>query len=344
MTHDLEIIDCHSHVLRSEDHSCDLYSNLLRFSAAMGLPDRPSFFGTPDEAERVMRITGIAHMNVLMFTWSGTYWRQGLNVLPDEPKDRRIQEEELRLRIVRRIRENNAWALSQAAQSSQLSCFVGIDPVLMDEQTMLAEIEHGLQHGALGVKHVPMNHATEGDDPRLWPVYDYLASTGVPMLTQVAGFMPCSPASFAPALGDFPDLKIVFAHLGHNREFGRGADAEVVALAHEFPGVHTDVSLRLTEVAEGHIDPHDMVSHLRSIGSDRVLFGSNWVISEYLWMRSHPDSQPETSHDRLSTDLEVLLRLPMSDEERVDLASGNFRRLTGLGSSNTSVLVDRTTK
>ncbi|MEV3964211.1 amidohydrolase family protein [Nocardia sp. NPDC050193] len=328
---DLEIIDCHSHVLRSADHSCDLYSNLLRFSTAMGLPDTPEFFGTTDEAQKVMDAAGVAHMNILMFTWSGAYWRQGRNILPDEPVALAREEAGLRNRIVRRIQDNNSWALDQAATSPRLSCFVGVDPVLMDEKTLLAEVENGIRAGALGVKHVPMNHGTEGDDPRMWPVFDYCAKAGVPILTQAAGFMPGRPARYAAALEQFPDLKLIFAHLGHDRRFGQGADAEVVELARRYPGVHTDLSLRLIEVAEGHVTPADLVEHLRAIGTDRVLFGSNWVISEYLWMRSRPGVSPQTSHDRLDREIEVIATLPLTDDERADICSRNFRRLTGLG-------------
>ena len=327
---ELEIVDCHCHILRTADHSCDLYSNLLRFSAAMGLPDKPSFFGTPEEAEKVMDATGIAHMNILMFTWSGVYWRQGQNILPDDPTDRVRETEDLRRRIVRRIQDNNSWALEQVAESAQLSCFVGIDPVLMDEQTLLAEVDNGIRRGALGAKHVPMNHGTEGDDPRMWPVYDYCASAGIPILTQAAGFMPGRPRFYAKALDDFPKLKLIFAHLGHDRQFGQGADAEVLELAQTYPGVHTDVSLRLIEVTDGHVSAEDLVAHLRAIGIDRVLFGSNWIISEYLWMRARAGTTPDTSHDRLDRELDVLKSLPLTDEERADLASRNFRRLTGM--------------
>jgi len=329
---DLEIIDCHCHILRSVDHSCDLYSNLLRFSAAMGLPDKPSFFGTVEEAEKVMEATGIAHMNILMFTWSGAYWRQGQNVLPDVPVDCAREAEGLRRRIVRRIQDNNSWALEQTAASPRLSCFVGVDPVLMDQQTLLAEVDNGIRRGALGVKHVPMNHGTEGDDPRMWPVFDYCASAGIPILTQAAGFMPGRPHHYAKALEDFPKLNLIFAHLGHDRQFGQGADAEVLELAQAYPGVHTDVSLRLIEVVDGHVSADDLVAHLRALGTDRVLFGSNWIISEYLWMRARTGVIPDTSHDRLDRELDVLKTLPLTDDERADLASRNFRRVTGLSS------------
>jgi predicted TIM-barrel fold metal-dependent hydrolase len=328
----LEIIDCHNHILRTEDHSCDLYTNLLRFNPVAGLPERPGFFGTPDEAERVMAATGIAHMNILMFTWSGIYWRQGQHLLPDEPAARAREERELRERIVRRVQDNNTWALDQVAASPRLSCFVGVDPVLMDPATLLAEVETGIRRGAIGVKYVPMNHGTEGDDPRMWPVYDYCATAGIPILTQASGFMAGHPRNYAKALADFPQLKLIFAHLGHDRDFGQGADAKVLELAGAYPGVHTDVSLRLIEVAEGHVSAQAMAAHLRAIGTDRVLFGSNWVISEYLWFRARPGVTAQTSHDRLDREIEVLMTLPLTDDERADLAGRNFRRLTGLDS------------
>jgi predicted TIM-barrel fold metal-dependent hydrolase len=271
-------------------------------------------------------------MNILMFTWSGAYWRQVQNILPDEPGERAAAAEDLRVRIVRRVQDNNSWALDQVATSSRLSCFIGVDPVLMDEQTLLAEVEQGVRRGALGVKHVPLNHGTEGDDRRMWPVLDYCQSAGIPILTQASGYLPGQPRRWAAAFADFPELQVVFAHLGHDHHFGQGADAEVAELARTHPGVYTDVSLRLIEVADGQVSADDMVAHLRAIGTDRILFGSNWVISEYLWMRTRAGVAPQTSHDRLDRELEVLRTLPLTDDERADLASRNFRRLTGLAS------------
>ena len=150
---------------------------------------------------------------------------------------------------------------------------------------------------------------------------------------QVASCLSLSPRHrYAKALDDFPKLNLIFAHLGHDRHFGQGADAEVVELAQSYPGVHADVSLRLIEVVDGHVSAEDLVAHLRAIGTDRVLFGSNWVISEYLWMRARAGVTPDTSHVRLDRELDVLKSLPLTDEERADLASRNFRRLTGMAS------------
>ena len=100
--------------------------------------------------------TGVVHMNILMFTWSGRYWRDGSHTLPDD-ESRRAAAEELRRRIVTRIHDNNNWALDLAASRSRFSVFVGVDPVLMTEDELLQEVDDGRRRGALGVKIVPFD-------------------------------------------------------------------------------------------------------------------------------------------------------------------------------------------
>ena len=177
-----------------------------------------------------------------------------------------------------RVRANNEWAVQAVASRSRFSFFCGIDASLMTTGELLAEIDDKTRRGALGVKMVPFDSGVSGNDPRLWPVYDYLQERGILLLTEASGRpgAPGRPALFAPALDEFPRLKLVFAHLGHDPAFGHGADQEVVELAQGYQGVFTDLSLRLPEMLNGAFTASDMVEHLRRIGTDRVLFGTNY--------------------------------------------------------------------
>ena len=324
-----DVIDAHTHVLRSPEHGRELWSYFLGRTPAGGHPIDPPAFHTADEAEQLMDATGVVHMNILMFTWSGRYWRDGAYTLPDDETRRAIAAEELRRRIVARIHDNNEWALDLVATRSRFSVFVGIDPVLMTEDEMLAELDGARRRGALGVKIVPFDFRVPGDDRRLWPLYQWCAEQRVPLLSQASGHVPCRPASFAEALRVFPDLRLVFSHLGHDSVFGKGADAEVVELAREFAGVHTDLSLRLPEMLQGACTPDEFVEHVRRIGVDRVLYGTNYgFVDTTNSDKDHKSTDgPQTTWARRN--LEAFGALPFTESERALVASENFRRVTG---------------
>ncbi|NUU25211.1 MAG: amidohydrolase family protein, partial [Streptomycetaceae bacterium] len=296
----LEVIDAHTHVMRSQDHGREAFAYFLSRNPRSGHPGDPVAYGTVDELRGIMRESGVSRANILMFTWSGRYWRDGQYALPDGAA-REAAAEELRHRIVQRVSDNNAWAQQTVRDHPELSYFCGVDAVLMDEDVLLAEVETRIAQGALGVKIVPRDMRIRGDDPRLRPLFDWCQSRGVPVLTEASGHSgtPSRPAYFEKALSEFPALKLIFAHCGHNPVFGERADAEVVDLAGRFPGVAADLSLRLLEVADGQVAPERLVAYVRELGVDRVLYGSNYVLAELL----QPDgngTRPQSTRTRAS--------------------------------------------
>jgi predicted TIM-barrel fold metal-dependent hydrolase len=329
--HPLVVVDTHAHVLRSPDHGRELWSYFLGRGPASGHPLEPPAFHTVEEAERVMDATGVAGMNILMFTWSGKYWRDGQYTLPDGGPARAVAEEELRRRIVARIVENNEWAVRTCADRPRLTTFCGIDPVRMTPQELLAEIVDKTGRGAAGVKFVPHDARVGGDDPRLWPVFEHLEAAGVPLLTEASGRpgAPGRPTTYRNALRDFPRLRLIFAHLGHDPVFGAGADAEVAELAQEHEGVHTDLSLRLPEMIKGACTPTEFVAHLRRIGTDRVLYGTNFGFLDNL--NPDPDHRAEDGPQITwaRRNLDAFLALPLEPAERAAIAAGNWTRLVG---------------
>ncbi len=327
---DLEIIDAHTHVFRSDAHGREAYSYFLGRGPATGHPADPPTLGTVPEVLQLMAETGVVHTNFLMFTWAGRYYQHGQYTLPDDPARRAVADAALKERITDRIRDNNEWAIGAVKEHATLSFFAGVDPVVMDERALVAEVEDKTGRGALGVKLVPMDSGVRGDDRRLWPVYDYCQSNDIPVLSQSAGRpgTPARPAYFTAALDAFPRLKLIFAHMGHNPEFGVGADAEVVDLANRFDNVFTDVSLRFPEVTNGHVSPEEMVAHLRRIGTERVLYGSNFTFVEVL--SPDPETAGPPQFTRSKQCIEVLKTLPLTQDEREGIASKNFRRVTGL--------------
>jgi predicted TIM-barrel fold metal-dependent hydrolase len=230
---------------------------------------------------------------------------------------------------VNRIRDNTEWALGVVAANPRFSVFCGIDASLMTEAELLAEIGDKTSRGAVGVKMVPFDSGVPGDDPRLWPVYDTLQARRIPLLSESSGRpgAPGRPARFETALREFPHLKLVLAHLGHDPIFGEGADQEVVELAQHHEGVHTDVSLRLPEMINGACSPADMAGHLRRIGTDRVLFGTNYGFVDSI--NEDPDHKPDAGPQRTWAErtLRAFLDLPLDEAEAGAIAAGNWDRL-----------------
>lgn len=237
--------------------------------------------------------------------------------------------------IARRIRDNNDWALRTVRENPGFSCFCGIDPVVMDEKAMLDEVERTMRGGAKGVKTQFTDVRILANDRCLWPLYDFLQSREIPIQMVTAEWAPGlnRPAHCAEALAEFPKLRMIFSHIGHGREFGKGTDAEFLELTRKYPNVCGDLSLRLPEVAEGHLPPEAMVAHLRRIGTDRILYGSNFPLNEVL----HPDMPPSGGEYQLTQTLkglEALATLPLTEDERADIAGRNFRRWVGLNRSS----------
>ncbi|KAB2341544.1 amidohydrolase family protein [Actinomadura rudentiformis] len=327
---ELEIIDMHCHLQRDAEHGQEMRDYFL--TPHLVKPGAPNL-GTLDEFKELMAATGISAMNALMFTWSGRYLRHGLYTLPDDPEERAAGETDLRRRILRRISDNNDWAASIAREHPEVGYFAGVNPVVMGPEAALAEIEGQRAKGTLGVKIVPSDMGVTGSDPRLFPIYEYCIEHDVPVLTETGGHSPnCRPGGFADALAKFPALKLVFAHFGHDKEFGGPLDREVLDLTRAYENVHTDTSLRLHEVGDGSVEPEDMVKHLRALGTDRVMFGTNYVFSDLLPERPAHKPAPADVDPRFTQvwkSVQVLKTLPLTDDERAGIAAGNFKRLTG---------------
>jgi len=336
---DLQVIDAHTHIMRSVAHGREAHTYYYGRGPATGHPVEPVCYGTVDEVLELMAQTGVVHTNFLNYTWSGKYYAHGQYTLPDDPARRALADRELRGRISQRIRDNNEWALSVIREHPNLSFFCGIDPVVMSPSELIEEVADKTARGALGVKIVPIDLKIRGDDRRLWPVYEFCQARGLPIYSETSGRpgAPGRPAYFGEALAEFPKLQLIFSHMGHNPEFGEGADQEVVDLARRYEGVHADVSLRFTEVTLGQVTPGQMVAHLRRVGTDRLLYGSNYHFVEM----HHPDPLPpggEPTRPQMTQTkaaLRVLKTLPLTERERDQLAGENFKRVTGLKAPST---------
>ncbi|MFN2537531.1 MAG: amidohydrolase family protein, partial [Mycobacteriales bacterium] len=229
---DLEIIDMHTHVQRDEAHGHEIRDYFL--GPNLVKPGAPNL-GTLPELLEMNEQVGIAGSNMLMFTWTGRYLRHGTYTLPHGEPARSEAEIELRQRVAQRASDNNSWAAKTCAEHPQLTFFAGVNPVVMRAEGVVEEVEAQRARGAVGVKIVPSDMGIPGSDERLFPLYEHCSAQGIPVLTETGAHSPHShPAGFAGALKAFPQLTLVFAHCGHDRELGRGLDQEVLELAAKY--------------------------------------------------------------------------------------------------------------
>lgn len=326
---DLEIIDMHCHLYRSPEHGQEMRDYFL--GPALVKPGAPNL-GTLDEFKDMMAVCGISAFNALMLTWSGRYHRHGLYTLPDDPEARDAADADLRARITARVHDNNSWAAGVAAVDPQVTYFAGVNPLVMGPEGAAEEARDQVARGALGVKLSPGDIGAPGGDPAYFPLYEYCLANDVPIITETGGHNPnVRPAGFADALRNYPDLLICFAHFGHDKALRGPLDLEVLELARAYPRVYSDTSLRLNEVYDGSWTGHDMADHLRDLGLDRVMFGTNYVFSDLLNPRPGHLDAPDDVDPRFTQvwkSVQVLKELPISDEELQGLAAGNFRTFT----------------
>ena len=302
---DLDLIDCHVHAFPSYQEGHDFMVTYLNWA--------PERIGTLQELLSARAKAGHARTNILMYTPTTFYYEQGIAAIPDGAKDRKAAEERVLQDVLQRQRRNNDWGSTVVREHPGLSYFCGVDCTRMSEDEMLGEVERNLSAGASGVKIVFTGLKIYGDDPRLGPLYDYCASREVPILAQSSGRAgPCwgRPAPFGKAVREFPDLRLIFAHLCHFPSLpGEGID-ELAEVTARFPNVCADLSLRLTAVARREMSPDDMAAIIRRLGPEHVLFGTNFPLAD-------PVEATRAFQD-----------LPLTEAEHRAIGHDNFVRLT----------------
>jgi len=179
--------------------------------------------------------------------------------------------------VVREWHELNEWATAAvAAHPGRLSCLVGVDPVLMGRAVVVDEVARRLADGAIGLKVAPMSVRRPPTDPDVEIVWQLAREHGVFVLSECGDLTAIGrgdyghPRYFRDVLTAYPDVTIQLAHLG------MGAEDTVVGLTDSHPNVCTDTSLRLG--GPRGLPPDEVAAWIRRIGSDRVLFGTNYPI------------------------------------------------------------------
>ena len=240
------------------------------------------------------------------------------------------QLKQLTNQVGQSIREINQWACKIGQKYPRLIQFICIAPDLGDSEDMIKELVLRVKQGAKGVKLHPSIFRIYPADKRLWPLYNKCEELGVPILADSAPFRglktligyrsrPCEnsiqygePDNYSKVLGSFPHLTLILAHLGS------AWWDERVELALKYPNVYFDTSQGFSAPDQIPNHPHrglaeeDAVRIMRKIGIERIMFGSDGP-----------------SLDRMPQ-LEQILRLPLNNQEKQMILSGNAKRILHL--------------
>lgn len=160
----------------------------------------------------------------------------------------------------------------------------------------------------VGVRIVPWLWGLPPNDRRYYPIYTCCVDLGVPVCTQIGHTGPLLGSEtgrlipyLEEVLLDFPELKVVGGHVGFP-----WID-ELISLTIKFENFFVDTSAYAL-----HRLPSNFVHYMKTIGADRVMFGTNW---------------PMLSPSRC---LEAIESLSLTDEQSAKFLSDNARRVFNL--------------
>jgi predicted TIM-barrel fold metal-dependent hydrolase len=325
---EFEIIDIHVHLARNLEEESKWWLSPGRRAC-----DRQ---GTPERAIEYMKRVGVSKMAIMTLIprqYRGPLAEKAkLASLP--AKQRREAEVKVGEQVAPIMREINEWGCSVGKRFPQLLPFSCISPELGGAEGMVKEVELRASQGAKGFKLHPGMFSFFPDDEVMFPAYEKCQELGLPVLAD-SGTWPSphilvefpspvvvvahqavvdygEPKNWDKVAKAFPKLIIILAHLGS------AWWDERVELALKYRNVYFDTSQgfsapdRIPHVAHRGLAEADVPRIFRKIGLDRILFGTDCMALE---------PQPQ---------LEQILRLPLTDEEKQKILAGNAKRVLRL--------------
>jgi hypothetical protein len=136
---------------------------------------------------------------------------------------------------------NELIAEYAAAHPDKIIGWASIDP---NEPDCVAQLEHAIDDlGLRGLKLGPVYQHFDPEDTRHWDIFELCEARAIPVIWHQGTTFPSkarlkwgSPLQLEAIAMQFPDLRMIIAHLGHPWE------DDTVALIRKCPNVYTDVS------------------------------------------------------------------------------------------------------
>ena len=169
----------------------------------------------------------------------------------------------------------NQWLMDAVGSIPQITPFVAVDPWLLTPAQCAAHLEDMRGRGARGVKIHPVEQRFHLGDPRMEAAYRTCVDLDLTVLVHSgpsrSGTQVGQPRAMVDVLRSVPRLRLVVAHLG-------GASwRQVPMLAQSCPQALFDLSEILAWTGAPNAPTRSqLVSLLRTVGVERVLFGSDF--------------------------------------------------------------------
>ena len=271
--------------------------------------------GTVDELLAAMHEAEIAKSVVVNLYTTASIREAEIGALPERQSEA-VRAREIRdidARLTEALREFNLWACALVGQHPELAVYVSADPTLLPGEAGAEHVrEMAEKHGAAGVKLHGPAQGFNMSDPRMWPTYRTCEELGLPIIAHSGpdrdGAGHAEPPAFVTMLREFPNLKVVVAHLGG------GTWQLTRELADAFPNAYFDCCEIIDWVGSPKGPSETELARLiQAIGPHRVMMGS-----DYPW------------YD-LDHTVERVMSLPLlSTEEKAGIIGANAVNILGL--------------
>ena len=247
------IVDCHTHLMWYPDHISERYAEEARKAKLVKL----KFSGGQAYA---------ANLDLHVYDAKPReHWAES------QPADR-VVVFGLQARAVGVWVPNEVIADYVRDHPEKLEGWASVDP---NEPDCLEQLEYCVNHlGLKGLKLGPVYQHFDPRDRRHWPLFEKCQSLGIPIMWHQGATFPSLarlslglPLQLEDIAQDFPDLKMIIAHLGHPWE------EDVIILIRKCPNVYTDISAV-------HYRPwrfwQAMVTAMEYGVTDKILLGSDF--------------------------------------------------------------------
>lgn len=194
---------------------------------------------------------------------------------------------------------NNFIAKSVETYPDKLIGFAAIHP---DYEDICGELDRAYEMGLKGVKIHPDFQHFHIDDDKAMKIYEHIEGK-MPLLVHTGDYRYewSKPERMARVLDAFPKLQVIGAH------FGGWSEWDKVEEAYAGREIWVDTSSALYELST-----ETAMKLIRFFGVDHVLFGTDYP----MWSAVE--------------ELEMLSKLPLTDEEREMILHGNIEKLLGI--------------
>jgi hypothetical protein len=179
------------------------------------------------------------------------------------------------------LHKNNLWALEVSKLHKNLIPLVSFHPEM--DENLLELLEEYIGKGARGIKLHPMAQAFDPNHRNLMEVYSHCNKMKFPIQFHCGRVSNARLNQFSdleailPIIKKYRDLPIILNHMAD------GNMEDVLSLAGNFENVYFDTSIVITgyppimQVNEpSWLDDEQMLDIVNKIGSERVLFGSDY--------------------------------------------------------------------